>query len=164
MNSSHILWPIPHIPTLNILTMLHSSAIWRRYLYPSNCCTVVVNNWEIPTSIDEYLQQVTLKRNHSKIQCCPLVFEIIFMLHRWSAFNTKMFPWVGRDEVLKSDTLVKHGSRMWLCTQFYTLQHSSLLVWSHIFELFDNIKLHSSFCIVKYTPLPPLNWSHAQMK
>jgi len=32
MNSIHILWPIRNIPTLIILSILHSSVIWRRHL------------------------------------------------------------------------------------------------------------------------------------
>lgn len=49
-------------------------------------------------SFYEYLHQVPRKRNHLKSQCCPLVAENILMLHRWSAFNARMFPWVGKDE------------------------------------------------------------------
>jgi hypothetical protein len=100
-------------------------------------------------SFYEYLQQVSRKHNHSKSQCCPLVFENILMLYRWSAFNARMFPWVGMGRVLKSDTLATHCSRIRLCTQFYTLQHSRLLVWSHTSKLFNKIKLHSSlYCII----------------
>jgi hypothetical protein len=67
----------------------------------------MVKNWEVPTFILRVPVTGSSKTQSLEKPICPLVFENILMLHRRSAFNASMFPWVGRDGVLKSDTLVK---------------------------------------------------------